>query len=78
MQGDNMPNDAVFNQMNQPLYTEQVNTFVAPAIDSPSEGGAAKAGLLFTIPFSSTVTTAAPLSTNGVSGRNNDATREVL
>lgn len=61
MQGDNMPNDAVFNQMNQPLYTEQVNTFVAPAIDSPSEGGAAKAGLLFTIPFSSTVTTAAPL-----------------
>lgn len=56
-----MPNDSVFNQMSQPLYTEQVNTYLAPAIDSPTEGAAAKAGLLFTIPFSSTVTTAAPL-----------------
>lgn len=56
-----MPNESVFNQMNQPLYTEQVNTYIAPGIDSSPEGGAAKAGLLFTIPFSSTVTTAAPL-----------------
>jgi hypothetical protein len=56
-----MPNDSVFNQSSQPLYTEQVNTYIAPGIDSAPEGGAAKAGLLFGIPFSSTVTTAAPL-----------------
>lgn len=44
-----MPNDSVFNQSSQPLFTEQVNTYVAPGIDSAPEGGAAKAGLLFGI-----------------------------
>lgn len=56
-----MPNDSVFNQSSQPLYTEQVNTYVTPGIDSAPEGGAAKAGLLFVIPAASTVTSAAPL-----------------
>lgn len=56
-----MPNEAVFNQNNQPLYTEQVNTYVAPGIDSSPEAGAAMSGLLFGIPFASTVTTSAPL-----------------
>jgi len=68
-----MPNDSVFNQSSQPLYTEQVNTYVEPAIDSNPEGGAAKAGMLFGAPFSSTVTTSAPLviqvSNPGGSGR---------
>lgn len=68
-----MPNDSVFNQSSQPLFTEQVNTYVAPGIVSAPEGGAAKAGLLFGIPFTSTVTTAAPLviqiSNPGGSGR---------
>lgn len=56
-----MPNDAVFNQNGQPLYTEQVNTYIAPAIDSLPEAGAAVSGLLFGIPFASTVTASAPL-----------------
>ncbi|CAM4458268.1 hypothetical protein [Paenibacillus typhae] len=56
-----MPNDAVFNQSGQPLYTEQVNTYIAPAIDSLPEADAAISGLLFAIPFASTVTTSAPL-----------------
>ncbi|AIQ54710.1 hypothetical protein [Paenibacillus sp. FSL R7-0331] len=56
-----MPNDAVFNQSGQPLFTEQVNTYIAPAIDSSPESDAAISGLLFAIPFTSTVTTAAPL-----------------
>lgn len=56
-----MPNEAVFNQSSQPLYTEQVNTYIAPAIDSFPESDAALSGLLFSIPFASTVTTAAPL-----------------
>lgn len=68
-----MPNDAVFNQSSQPLYTEQVNTYIAPGIDSFPESSAAMSGLLFGIPFTSTVTTAAPLvlqvSNPGGSGR---------
>lgn len=56
-----MPNDAVFNQSSQPLYTEQVNTYVAPGIDSFPEASAAMSGLLFGIPFTSTVTSSAPL-----------------
>ncbi|WP_340025648.1 hypothetical protein MHI24_10855 [Paenibacillus sp. FSL K6-1096] len=68
-----MPNEAVFNQNNQPLYTEQVNTYAAPGIGSLPEAGAAMSGLLFGIPFASTVTTSAPLviqvSNPGGSGR---------
>ncbi|WNS43222.1 hypothetical protein [Paenibacillus sp. MMS20-IR301] len=56
-----MPNDAIFNQNSQPLYTEQVNTYVAPAIDTLPEAGAAMSGLLFGVPFAATVTAAAPL-----------------
>lgn len=56
-----MPNEAVFNQSSQPLYTEQVNTYTAPAIDSFPESDAALSGLLFAVPFASTVTAAAPL-----------------
>lgn len=68
-----MPNEAVFNQNNQPLYTEQVNTYIAPGIDTLPEAGAAMSGLLFGIPFASTITTSAPLvmqvSNPGGSGR---------
>ncbi|MEK3682840.1 hypothetical protein GC101_28740 [Paenibacillus sp. LMG 31459] len=68
-----MPNDAVFNQNSQPLYTEQVNTYIAPGIDTLPEAGAAMSGLLFGFSFASTVTTAAPLvmqvSNPGGSGR---------
>lgn len=68
-----MPNEAVFNQNNQPLYTEQVNTYTAPGIDTLPEAGAAMSGLLFGIPFAATVTSSAPLvmqvSNPGGSGR---------
>ncbi|WP_151737173.1 hypothetical protein [Paenibacillus tengchongensis] len=56
-----MPNEAIFNQSSGPLYTEQVNTYISPAIDNSPEADAALAGLLFSAPFASTVTTAAPL-----------------
>ncbi|WP_150268974.1 hypothetical protein [Paenibacillus tepidiphilus] len=56
-----MPNEAIFNQSSGPLYTEQVNTYISPAIDNFPEADAALAGLLFSAPFASTVTTAAPL-----------------
>ncbi|AIQ20347.1 hypothetical protein H70357_29300 [Paenibacillus sp. FSL H7-0357] len=56
-----MPNDAVFNPSSQPLYTEQVNTYVTPGVASFPEADAALSGLFFAIPFASTVTTAAPL-----------------
>ncbi|MBW4080917.1 hypothetical protein [Paenibacillus sp. S150] len=56
-----MPNDAIFNQSTQPLYTEQVNTYLAPGIDTLPEAGAAQSGLLFAVPFTSTVTASAPL-----------------
>lgn len=56
-----MPNDAVFNQNSQPLYTEQVNNYTAPGVGSSPEADAAMSGLLFGVPFASTVTTAAPL-----------------
>lgn len=56
-----MPNDAMFNQNNQPLYTEQVNTYITPGIYSLPEADAAMSGLLFGIPFASTVTASAPL-----------------
>lgn len=39
-----MPNDSVFNQSSQPLFTEQVNTYVAPGIDSAPEGERLKRG----------------------------------
>lgn len=56
-----MPNDAVFNQSSQPIYTEQVNTYAAPGIGAMPETDAAESGLLFTVPFTATVTTSAPL-----------------
>lgn len=56
-----MPNETVFNQNSQPLYTEQVNTYIAPGIDTLPEAGAAMSGLLFGIPFASTVGTSTPL-----------------
>ncbi|MEK5026117.1 hypothetical protein [Paenibacillus sp. FSL M7-1046] len=56
-----MPNDAVFNPSSQPLYTEQVNTYVTPGVASFPEADAAQSGLFFAIPFASIVTTAAPL-----------------
>lgn len=56
-----MPNEAVFNQNSQPLYTEQVNTYIAPGIDTLPEAGAAMSGLLFGFSFAATVGTAAPL-----------------
>jgi len=56
-----MANYSVFNQIENPLYTQQVNTYIAPGIDSTPEGSASKAGMLFGVNFASTVTTAAPL-----------------
>lgn len=56
-----MANYSIFNQIDHPLYTQQVNTFSFPGIDSTPEGGAAKAGMLFSVNFASTVTTPSPL-----------------
>jgi len=56
-----MANYSVFNQIENPLYTQQVNTYIAPGIDSTPEGSASKAGVLFGVNFASTVTTSAPL-----------------
>ncbi|WP_088833691.1 hypothetical protein [Paenibacillus tyrfis] len=53
-----MPNYSIFNRSNGPLYTQQVNTFSAPGIDSSPEGGAAMSGILFSANFSSSITAA--------------------
>lgn len=53
-----MPNYSVFNRSNGPLFTQQVNTFSTPGIDSSPEGGAAMAGILFAANFSSSITAA--------------------
>jgi hypothetical protein len=50
-----MPNYFVFDQINSPLFTKQVNTFISPGIDSAPEAGAAKAGILFAANFSSNI-----------------------
>ncbi|WP_282938418.1 hypothetical protein [Paenibacillus sp. RC67] len=44
-----MPNKNVFNTLNNPVFTESVNTYQAPGIVSPPESGASKAGSLFSI-----------------------------
>lgn len=56
-----MANYSIFNQIENPLYTQQVNTYINPGINNTPEGGASIAGMLFGVNFSSTVTTAAPL-----------------
>ncbi|OAB34968.1 hypothetical protein [Paenibacillus glacialis] len=56
-----MANYSIFNQIDNPLYTQQVNTYIAPGIDSTPEGSASKAGMLFSVNFSSNVTAPSPL-----------------
>lgn len=50
-----MPNYHVFNNADDPLFTQQVNTFIAPGIESTPEGDAAKVGILYAANFSATV-----------------------
>ncbi|WP_036746429.1 hypothetical protein [Paenibacillus sp. UNC451MF] len=51
-----MPNYYVFDQTNNPLFTQQVNPYIAPGIESSPEGSASMAGVLYIANFSSSIT----------------------
>ncbi|RKP47369.1 hypothetical protein D7Z26_24055 [Cohnella endophytica] len=42
-----MTNYTIFNKSNSPLYTQSVNTYLAPAIENTPGGDAAKSGSLY-------------------------------
>jgi hypothetical protein len=42
-----MPNFFVFNSQYNPLFTQLVNTYTTPSVETPPEGDAAKAGILY-------------------------------
>lgn len=51
----NMSNFHVFNNADDPLFTQQVNTFIVPGIESTPEGDAAKEGILYSANFSAAI-----------------------
>ena len=55
-----MPNYFVFDTVSRPLYTQQVNTYVSPGIDTNVEGAAARAGILYGV--SATTAASNPLA----------------
>ncbi|WP_127584471.1 hypothetical protein [Paenibacillus koleovorans] len=58
-----MTNEFVFDSPNQPIYTQQVNTYLAPGTVAPPEASAGKSGFLF-------VGTATNTSSLGILGGN--------
>lgn len=50
-----MTNYHVFDQVNDPVYTHQVNTYVDPGIEAGPEADAAREGVLFIAHFSASV-----------------------
>ena len=50
-----MTNYQVFDQVHDPVFTQQVNTFEYPGIEAGAAADAAKAGVLFAVPFAASV-----------------------